>query len=266
MRYLSITALAVTLYFLFPIQLFSQGVSMSPSRLFFSGKPGETLVEKVLLHNNSANDYVLNVNKKDWKRMENGEKVYFTAGELAGSNAAWISTEETNLQVPAGATREILVTMKVPENASQEDVTNSMLFFTQIGKQKDEQEQVKSIGVITLFEFGLHIYFTPQSNANKSIEIISMATARKDSATTALVRLKNDGNVVCDGKLEFELTHKESGNDIKLPPVNFSMMPGAEQVIPVSFPGGLKGNYLGVAIVKMSGTNDLRVGEKDLSF
>lgn len=266
MRFLIFSLSLLFILILPSLHLMAQGISMSPTRLFFYGQPGEILTEKVILSNSSTNDYTFNINKKDWKREDDGNKVYFPQGELKNSNASWVSTVESNIELPAGSTRELTVTMKVPENASTSEVTNSMLFFTQIKRQKDEPEQAKSIGIIALFEFGLHIYYTPVNNNTKSLEILSMTDDQNDSARKATIRLKNDGNVVCDGSVQFELTNKETGKEIKLSPVNISMMPDAEQVISFELPQNLKGNYLGVAIVTMAGTHDLRVGEKNFQF
>ena len=247
---------------------FAQGVSMSPTRLFFTGNPGEVVSEKVVLQNGSENDYIFNINVKDWNRKEDGTKVYFEGGILKQSGTAWISTLETNINLPAKSTQEVLVTMRIPADASTVEMSNSMLFFTQIGKQTDELKLDKGIGIIALFEFGLHVYYTPPANKTISLDIVSIETLPKqaDNSQAVTIRLFNDGTVVNDASVELELTNKVTGEEIKLMPINISMMPGAHQTITHKLPEHLKGKYLGVAIVKMAGSNDLRVGEKDFDF
>ncbi len=250
------------------LSLFAQGISMSPTRLFFTGNPGETVSQPVILSNSSTADYVFNINLKDWKREEDGNKVYFDANTLANSNASWISTVESSVNLPAKTDREIIVTMKIPSDASTSEVTNSMLFFTQIGKQKDIAEQQKGIGIIALFEFGLHVYYTPVGNSTKSLDIISINEVRDEDTPSRKVAIgiENDGNVVNDATVELELTNTTTGEEIKLDPINISMMPGAEQVVSFQLPQELSGTFLGVSIIKMAGTNDLRVGEKTFEF
>lgn len=245
---------------------FGQGISMSPTRLFFTGQPGETVTQTVTLSNSSKSDYIFNINLKDWEREEDGNKVYSPSNTLKNSNANWISTLESTLSLPAGTSKEIVVKMKIPENASTKDVSNSMLFFTQIGQQKDEEEKAKTIGIIALFEFGLHVYYTPVNNMTQSLEILNVADLKKDSLRTAAVEIKNDGNIVCDATVELELTNKETGKEIKLIPINISLMPETIQKVHFTLPANLKGNYLGVVLIKMSGTNDLRIGEKNFEF
>lgn len=246
----------------------AQGISMSPTRVFFSGNPGETVSQNVILSNSSDKEYVFNINTKDWKREEDGNKVYFDAGTLQNSNSSWLSTLESTISLPPKTTMEIVLSMNIPADASTTELTNSMLFFTQIGMQDDKTKQQMGIGIISLFEFGLHVYYTPTNNTTKSLDITAIEESVDADTQAQIVKVKiyNDGNVVNDATAELELTNIETGEDIKLAPINLSMMPNTHQTITFNLPENLKGNYMGVTIVKMAGTNDLRVGEKTFEF
>lgn len=263
MRFIILLILMVTA----AVSLTAQGVSMSPTRLFFNGHPGETITETVSLMNESEKDYVLSIRYKDWERAEDGNKIYFSPGSLDHSNASWVSTLENTVHLPAKGRLEVVVTMKIPEGASGTEVTNSMLFFTQIHQQSDEVDTQGGIGVITLFEFGLHIYYTPPANNLKSLDITDIRELTEDTGKkVAAVSITNDGNVVNDATVEFELTNTDTGEEIKLDPRPISMMPDKDQVARFTLPEKLSGSYLGVVIIKMAGTNDLRVGEKTFEF
>ena len=249
--------------------IFAQGVSMSPTRVFFTGNPGDTVTERITLHNASSKDYVFDINYKDWNREIDGNKIYFEPNTLENSNTSWLSTLENTVSVPAGATKEVLLTMQIPENALASEVTNSMLFFTQLPTQEDRTTTTGTgLGIITLFEFGLHVYYTPAGNDVKSLEITNMDEVEQEESENkkAVVSITNDGNVITDATVEFELTNTETGEEIKLKPVSISMMPNTDQVVEFELPEGLSGEYLGVTIIKMAGTNDLRVGEKTFTF
>lgn len=250
------------------VTIFAQGVSMSPTRMFFTGNPGETVSQTVTMHNNSDKDYVFNINIKDWNREEDGTKIYFEPGTLHHSNSNWVSTLETNINLPAKSSIEVLVTMTIPENASTNELTNSMLFFTQIGKQEDEVKHDLGIGIIAIFEFGLHLYYTPPTNQTNSLDIISIESKSNVKTNTEQVHIRvfNDGNRVNDASVELELTNLLSGEEIKLTPINISSMPGTYQTVIHNLPDDLKGEYLGVVIIKMAESNDLRIGEKTFIF
>lgn len=246
----------------------AQSISMSPTRLFFTGNPGEKVTQTVTLQNSSDKDYVFNLNYKDWSREEDGNKVYLEAGSSKTSNAAWVSTLENAVTVPAKSTKEIVVTMQIPANASKSDVTNSMLFFTQLPQQADQARIQNGIGIITLFEVGLHIFYTPSGNHVKSLDITNISEVSNENASNrkVAVSIQNDGNTINDATVEFELTETESGKEIKLPAISISMLPNTSQVVQFSLPENISGNFLGVAIIKMAGSNDLRVGEKNFKF
>lgn len=246
----------------------AQGISMSPTRLFFTGDPGQIVTEKVTLHNNSKNDYSLNINYKDWERDLSGNKIYYDKKTLPSSNAAWISTMEETILIPAGATKEVLVSMQIPDNASTTDVTNAMLFFTQLPQKEDKATVQHGIGIVSLFEFGLHIYYTPKHNERKNLEITDITALQTEDSSMhkVAIHIHNDGNTINDATVALELTNTVSGEEIKLLPKSISMMPQTYRIVEFLLPAGISGNYLGVTIVKMAGTNDLRVGEKTFDF
>ncbi|WP_445431347.1 hypothetical protein [Chryseobacterium indoltheticum] len=246
----------------------AQSISMSPTRLFFTGNPGEKVTQTVTLQNSSDKDYVFNLNYKDWVREEDGNKVYLEAGSSKTSNAAWLSTLENAVTVPAKSTKEIVVTMQIPANASKSTVTNSMLFFTQLPQQADQARIQNGIGIITLFEVGLHIFYTPPGNQKKSLDITNISEVSNENTANkkVAVSIHNDGNTINDATVEFELTNTDNGKEIKLPAISISMLPNTDQVVQFSLPENISGNFLGVAIIKMAGSNDLRVGEKNFKF
>jgi len=249
----------------------AQGISMSPTRLFFSGNPGETLVQNVTVSNGSSKSITFNTRINDWYRDETGEKIYVDSNTLPKSNSVWVSIPQELFTVDAGSTRTIPVTIQIPQQASANDVTNSMLFFTQIGQQDDNYQSGMGIGLQVLFEFGLHIYNTPPANQTQDLEFTAVDDLgninKNDISYRRIgVKIKNEGNIISDSTVELELTNKNSGEEIKLNPVSLSMLPAAEQLIYFDIPVETKGSYAGVSIIKMGGTTDMRIAEKDFEF
>lgn len=256
---------------LLSISASAQGISMSPSRLFFSGTPGSTLVQNVIISNGSSKPIAFNTRISDWYRNETGVKIYTDANTLPKSNSAWLSIPEALFTVDAGATRTIPITLEIPEDASATDVSNSMLFFSQIGQQADNYQGGTGIGLQVLFEFGLHIYNTPPTNQTQSLEFTAIEDLGIINQGNVAyhrigVKVKNEGNTISDSTVEMELTDKNTGEEIKLNPISISMLPDAEQLIYFDLPSDTKGSYSGVSIIKMGGTTDMRIAEKDFEF
>jgi hypothetical protein len=95
------------------------------------------------------------------------------------------------------------------------------------------------------------------------LDITNISEVSNENAANrkVAVSIHNDGNTINDATVEFELTDTDSGKEIKLPAISISMLPDTHQVVQF-FTGEHFRNFLGVVIVKMAESNDLRVGEK----
>jgi hypothetical protein len=258
--------------FSMPFLLSAQGVTVSPTRLFFNGDPGSVQTQTVTVNNATALPVSFSIGFNDWYRDANGQKLYFEPNTLPQSNASWLKASEKTLTVAPGATKELTLTMTVPNPLKQNGVTNSMLMLTQIARQDDTFSKDKSIGIKILFEFALHVFHTPKSNTNEDLDFSGIEyVVKKDEKTGleqryVLAKIKNLGNMNSDSTVEFELMNKSTGEELKLNPQAISMMPGAEQTVSFPISGKLKGAYKGVAIIRVGSEANVRVGEKEFNF
>ena len=81
------------LFILLSQPLFSQiGISVSPPRLYYQIKPGQTGAQKVLVSNVSKEHSMsLSLTVGDWKYDEYGNNLMLPPDSLNNSCAAWIS-------------------------------------------------------------------------------------------------------------------------------------------------------------------------------
>jgi len=252
--------------------LYAQGVSISPSRIFFSAKSGETMQEKLLISNSSNKEYFFQISLKDWKRDSLGRKLFSEPGTSPTSNARWVEMEEGNIvRIGPNQKKEVRVSLKHPDSLQQPRFSNSMLFFTQFTPQSDTLQEVGKMGVRVLFEFGIHLYHTPISAGPPDIAFMEFQDAGLVESTQGKMRqirlkVKNSGERVSDANIKLELTNKTDGQETLLEPIGVSLMPGEEQWVSFFAPVSLKGNYLGASIAEVIGTSRKRIAEKDLIF
>ncbi len=270
---LSSKRLAFIALLLLPVSfLFSQGVTVQPTRLFFTGDPGSVTTQTVTITNNTNAPVAFSVGLSDWLRDTSGQKVYYPSGTLSRSNATWISFTEKSVSVAPGASKQVPVTLRVPQSLKSDSTTNSMLMFTQLAVQDDKYIKDNNIGIRVLFEFALHVFYTPSGNTREELDFTSIDTVSLKVDDTGklqkfvAVKIKNTGNVNTDSSVEFELINNTTGDEVKLEPMPISMMPGAEQVVNFPIPETLKGNYKGVSILRVGSVSNVRVGEKDLKL
>lgn len=260
------------LLLVFGIFAHAQGVTVSPTRLFFSGDPGTVQTQTVSIKNDTAFPVSFSVGFNDWYRDANGQKLYFAPNTLPQSNSAWLKASEKNITIAPGATKELQLTMTVPANSPSKSVTNSMLMLTQIARQDDHFSKEKSIGIKILFEFALHVFHTPKGNTNEDLDFTGIEFLKKKDENSGnelkfvAAKIKNLGNMNSDSTVEFELMNNATGEEIKLNPQAISMMPGAEQTVTFQIPTALKGAYKGVAIIRVGNEANVRVGEKEFNF
>jgi hypothetical protein len=245
-----------------------QGLSVAPSRIFFKGKPGQTVTESITFTNNSNKPFTFTSIIKDWERDSLGTKVYFPVGKLKASNGNWLSLSESTIVLNPGQTKQVALNMQIPTNATA--LSHSMVFFTQANEQKKVDAQVK-IGLNVLLEVGVQVYHVPDGLLPGTLEFLAFDDRGIMKKDTALVRamsikIKNNGQLNKDAYVRFELTNIETGEEITIKPIAIAMLPYAEQSIHLELPGNLKGRYLAVAILDAGSQYSLKVAEKEINY
>ncbi len=251
----------------------AQAISISPSRMFFTGEKGQELTQQVTLTNTGTTGLSFKTSLMDWGRDSVGEKQYYPAGSLALSNAKWLEVTPSVVEIPPGSKQQVTVTMHVPADLPANAVTHSMLFLTQINEQANAKTSAThaAIGVIVKLEFGVHIYYTSPLTSKKDLDFLAfyndgVKAAGATQVHRVAVKVKNRGEVMTDGFISFEVTNKTTGDEFKIPAKAISMLPNDEQVIYVDLPITLTGHYLLVALLDAGDETSLKVAKKEVDF
>ncbi|MEJ2884483.1 hypothetical protein [Pedobacter sp. GR22-6] len=248
---------------------FAQGISVSPSRLFFKGLPGETVTQVITFSNTSKTEMNFISSIKDWNRDSTGLKQYYPGGQLSSSNAKWLALSSNSVSLAPGETKEINLNLKIPNDSTSNRLSNSMLFFTQVKAQKSSA-RTANMGVDILFEMGIQVYHIPEGLSAGELEFLAFEersqTNSADTTRKMAVKIKNTGSINKDAYVRFELTNTSSGEEIQMKPVAIAMLPNAEQWVNLNLPAKLKGKYLVVAILDAGSQYDLKVAEKEITY
>jgi hypothetical protein len=246
-----------------------QGFSVSPSRLVFSGSPGETISQSITFSNNSP--IVLSfINRiQDWDRDSLGNKSYYDGGTKPQSNAKWINLSSNSVEIQPGETKQVIVSLNIPAGAKT--LTHSMIFFTQVKQQQAAQTKGTSIGINILMEVGVQVYYTPKGLNSGDFEFLAfddhgITEQNGVKIRTLALKIHNRGDINKDATVKFELTNKETGEEIKLAPQIIAMLPDATQWVLMKIPANLKGKFLAVGLLDAGSTYDLKVAEKEITY
>lgn len=248
----------------------AQGISVSPSRIFFKGEPGQAVTQTITLNNSTNADFNFVANLKDWDRDSLGNKRYYSANQRKQSNASWLALSENSLDLSPGETKRVNLTMTIPPAGQTTQLTNSMLFFTQVKEQKKDLQNGLNVNV--LLELGIQVYHTPNGLAAGNLEFLAfedkgiLAESAGAKVRQMFVKIKNTGQINKDGYLRFELTNIETGEEIPVKAIAIAILPEAEQWIKVNLPTELTGHYLAVAILDAGSQYDLKIAEKEITY
>jgi hypothetical protein len=273
MKFLTTTLLTI-IYTLCLVPLFShktmgQGFSVSPSRLSFTGNPGETVAQTITLSNTSQSPLNFSTRMQDFDRDSLGNKTYYDAGSRPTSNARWISMSATSLKLLPGESKKINISMAIPVSAKS--ITNSMIFFTQVKDQVPSGTAVRSIGVSLLMEMGVQVYYTPNGLNAGELEFLAFEdrgtqVSGKEQYRKLMLKVHNKGDVNKDAFVRLELTNKDTGEEHKIDPASIAMLPNTSQWVTFTLPMKLSGKFLAVAILDAGAAYDLKIAEKEITY
>jgi hypothetical protein len=268
------TILLTIIYTLCLVPLFThktmgQGFSVSPSRLTFTGNPGETVAQTISLSNTSQAILNFSTRVQDFDRDSLGNKNYYDPGTRPSSNAKWLSMSSTAVRLLPGETKKLNISMAVP--ATAKSITQSMIFFTQVKDEASKSTGIKSIGVSILMEMGVQVYYTPNGlNAGElefqAFEDRGTVTNGKEQLRKLMIKIHNNGDVNKDAFVRLELTNKETGEEHKIEPASIALLPNATQWVTFHLPVKLTGKFLAVALLDAGTAYDLKIAEKEIIY
>lgn len=246
-----------------------QGFSVSPSRVFFTGNPGETTSQTINFGNTSKAPISFTTRIQDWTRDSVGVKVYYEGGTQPSSNAKWLSIASNSIVIQPGEQKKVIISMQIPQDAKQ--LTHSMIFFTQVNEQQAQKNTGTGIGINLLLEVGVQAYYVPKGLNAGEIEFMSFDDRGafddgKIKCRRMALKIHNTGSLNKDAFIKVELTNKETGEEIKIDPKSIAMLPNSTQTVLLDLPANLKGKFLVVALIDAGSVYDLKVAEKEIIY
>ena len=232
----------ISLFILSSLDLFSQGIQVSPVKVFFNLNPGETKTQSVNVENQSTENKLFEISLSDWYRDSLGDKVYSPIGTLPNSCSEWIILRPNILELKANENKNIQIVMNRPINNSTENnkAKCSMLFIKEIKEKESLLKPIENMESRMLIEYrlGVHIYHNPTSNNLKNIDISSFKINSKNKKSKKEdnileITLDNNGTELSESIIKVILTNTLNGEEIKLANVSVSMMPETKRIIKI---------------------------------
>ena len=243
------------------------GLSVSPPRTYFTLNAGQSETKKILVSNPSKTTTLeLSVSFNDWEYDSIGNNVMTEAGTLSNSCAEWIDIlPQSFFSVAPGASYELDVRMKVPDNLSDSvPVHTCMLFITQINPTDGVNEQGANIKIAV--RSGVKIYHRTSVKRDANVDITNFAYEKENPGQLKFA-FENIGNVWTDGTITCELLDQNTGKRTKLEDVVFYSMPGDERVLFFQLPEDLDASkYTATAIFDYEHAASVKMAELSYDY
>lgn len=252
------------------INLNAQQVNINPSILEFhvqSISSSETQV--ITITNNSTKSQSFEIELGDWDRKPDGSHDYFKPNTKPFSCASWITIDKNFLEIPAGKSGEITLTVQAPSNPKElESMKWAMLFIQGANLKKAISNGPKEAkaSIQEIIRMGVHVYQTPPAVTETSAKAVSLVQSKVSNREYEF-EIQNTGKVMITGKSYLQITNLLSSQETTTSMKEFPVFPGGKRVIPLEIPATIKpGKYSILAVLDYGENASLEAIEKTIEI
>lgn len=242
------------------------GVSVSPSHVNFTAKPGETKTQEIRINNETSSIKKFNISMSDFDMNEKGSTVFLKPGESKYSLSKWLNISPTFVELKPFSDIKIKLTLTVP---STEEGNNAAWCIVKIEETREREKlddkgnsDKISLGVIPTFAFGIFVYQNPPNVKASKVEIKNFIN-KNDSVNKSLdLFLHNTGNGIAQCVAYVELTNTTNGKQQRLTVKRFVILPGYKRSYNFKLPKNLeKGKYTALGVLDFGSKEEIEAAE-----
>jgi P pilus assembly chaperone PapD len=260
--------------FLFPGMIstvHAQNVSIAPSRLYYKVSPGEYKSQTVTVTNNSSTSQSFTISFADFEAPgSEGKSKFMEIGESENSCSKWVSATPSFFEIGPGQTQQITVLLQVPNLPDANKVKWSAMKI-KLAKEKQSttlnDPKAVGMGITETFQFAVHIFQSPPSVVYKNADIESFKeiTTKADTARVLTLAVKNSGDAILDCASYLELTNLQTGDEKRLKPFAYTILPGGSRNVKFHLPELTQGNYSVLGVVDYGSKENVQAAELQIA-
>jgi len=249
----------------------AQSVAVSPSRLYYKVNVGDYKNQVLRVTNNSDKAQSFTVTFGDFEAPgSEGKSEFMPAGTSEHGCSQWLSADPPFFTLEGGQTQEVRILLQVP-NTPEANTVRWATAIIKLQKEKDDASQKTAdgvgLGILQTFQFVVHIFQTPPSVTYKKAEITSFGevTTPNDTARRVAIHTKNIGDAIIDCAAYVDITSLTTGDEQRIKPVAFTILPGGSRDIRFSLPKNLKpGKYSLLGVVDYGSDEEVQAAEMEI--
>ncbi|HLP32448.1 MAG TPA: hypothetical protein VK202_03185 [Bacteroidia bacterium] len=255
-------------------QVVDEGIAVTPSSIRLFLRPGETITKEIRVSNKTKKVYSFTVAFNDFEMGDNGKPKALDSISKKYALSKWALASPSFFDIQPGAVQKIVLTISIPDDESGKVAGWTIMSIDQVTKREQvltasTEAKTVALGIIPSFGFGIYVYQNPPDAGVPQLDIMSFAKTSdgKDNEKRLLMNIKSSGNAIGFCQTYIELTNTATGELVKLPVRNFTILPGFERAIYFYLPRTLpKGKYSVIAVVDYGSKEDMKAAELDLTL
>lgn len=252
------------------VPMFSQGVSVAPTRIYFNNGLGESKTKIVTVLNKTNKPQSYQISFLDFDVSNNkGKPTLQKTDENPHSISPWISASPSYLTVQPGESMEIKVTLDIP-NVPEANKVKWGAMSVKLAKEQvsplDEQKQM-GMAIVNTFQIIVYLFQTPPTITEKHAEIYDFKSINKDDEEKLLMEVENTSPSILDCYSYLEFTNLETGWSGISDKKHFTLLPDGQREVVYDIPKGApKGKYSVMGVVDYGSSNEVIAAELEIEI
>lgn len=206
------------------------GVSVSPSSMHLSIKPGQTEIKEIKVKNFTKKTHKFQVGFSDFEMSPNGKPMGIRNRDSSQYGLSkWINVAPSYFELKPGQEIKVKLTISIPNEPEGYKAHWTIVTIDMVPERPplDVQKNDKTIalGIIPSFGFGVYVYQNPPNVQINKLTVKQFTLTEKDGKKLLKFEVKNVGDGISYCKSYVELTNLGTGQQQRLKVKNFTILP-----------------------------------------
>lgn len=241
------------------------GVSISPSSIHLSVKPGTSVTKEIRVKNDTKKakeftvgfqDFEMNTSGKPSMNFDNKKPMDTTViktGPKYGLSKNVVVTPSSFILKPGEEIKLKMIT-EIPDEPDSYIAKWTIITVEEIYERPPldatDQPNRLSMGVIPTMGFGVYVYQNPPNVKLNQLEIQSLQFLKSEKGNNVTMSVKNTGDGISYCLSYLELTNLKTGVQQKLQNKSFTILPQYHRIFKYDLPAELApGKYSAIGVV-----------------
>jgi P pilus assembly chaperone PapD len=247
------------------------GVSISPSSMHLSIKPGNSESKEIRVKNDTKKKYQFQVGFNDFEMGTNGKPTMLKPEERKYGLSKWIAVSPSFFELDPGEEIKLKAIITIPDEEDAYVASWTILTIEQLAEkapldQTDVPKRI-SMGIIPTFGFGVYMYQNPPNVKINKLDVTNMAFIEKETAKSVKMTVKNSGDGISYCTSYLELTNLKTGEQKKLQVKKFTILPQYTREFSYELGSDiLPGKYSAIGVVDYGNKEELVAAELEFEI